>query len=198
MSSVIFPMRVFGRMGIRASILTNAAGGIADGLKPGSLVVLNDHINMMGTNPLIGPNEPRFANEDRIGSGNGQRFFDMTESYYKPWRTLALSEGKKLGVNISEGVYIAVTGPSYETPAEIRAFRTIGADVVGMSTVPETIAARHMGIKVLAISCVTNLAAGIGSEVLKHQEVMEVGERVRSQFVGLLKAVIPQIAREVS
>ena len=198
MSSVIFPMRVFGRMGIRAAILTNAAGGIRDGLNPGSLVVLSDHINMMGTNPLIGPNEPRFANEEHVGPGNGQRFFDMTESYYKPWRALAMSEGKKLGVNVSEGVYIAVTGPSYETPAEIRTFRTMGADVVGMSTVPETIAARNMGIKVLAISCVTNLAAGIGNEALNHQEVMEVGERVRTQFVGLLKAVIPQIAKEVS
>jgi purine-nucleoside phosphorylase len=198
MSSVIFPMRVFGRMGIRAAILTNAAGGIADGLKPGSLVVLSDHINMMGTNPLIGPNEPKFANEEHMGVGNGQRFFDMTEGYFKPWRALTMNEGKKLGVNISEGVYLAVTGPSYETPAEIRAFRTMGADVVGMSTVPETIAARHMGIKVLAISCVTNLAAGIGGEPLNHQEVMEVGERVRMQFVGLLKAVIPQIAKDVA
>lgn len=188
MSSVIFPMRVFSRMGIKAVILTNAAGGIGAKLSEGSLVVLTDHINMMGTNPLIGPNDDRF----------GPRFFDMTSAYDPAYRALTLKEGKQLGVNIHEGVYLAVTGPSYETPAEIRACRTMGADVVGMSTVPEVIAARHMGIKVLAISCVTNLAAGISDAPLNHNEVMEVGNRVRGHFVALLKKVIPQLDSDVN
>jgi len=198
MSSVIFPMRVFGRMGIRGAILTNAAGGIKAGLKPGTLVVLTDHINFLGSNPLMGPNEPRYANQQAVGDGFGQRFFDMSNAYHAPWREWTLREAKRLNVTVDQGVYLAVTGPSYEAPAEIRAFRTMGADVVGMSTVPETIAARHMGIKVLAISCVTNLAAGISTEPLDHKEVMEVGNRVRKQFIDLLSAVIPLIAKDVS
>ena len=186
MEQVIFPMRVLARMGVRAVILTNAAGGISSKLEQGCLVVLSDHINMLGTNPMMGPNDPQF----------GIRFFDMSAAYDPEYRELALREGKKLGINIHEGVYVAVTGPSYETPAEIRALRTLGADVVGMSTVPEVIAARHMGIKVLAISCVTNLAAGLGTP-LDHKEVLETGERVREQFVALLKALVPQVAEDV-
>jgi purine-nucleoside phosphorylase len=187
MEEVIFPMRVFFRMGIRAVILTNAAGGINPKLTPGSLMVLSDHINLQGTNPLIGHNDECF----------GERFFDMTAAYDPDYRSLAMREGKKLGINIHEGVYIAVTGPSYETPAEIRACRVLGADAVGMSTVPETIAARHMQMKVLAISCVTNAAAEDDNKTLDHKEVLEVGARVRGQFVALLKSVIPQIAKDV-
>ncbi len=188
MDAVVFPMRVLGRMGIKAAILTNAGGGISSKLEQGCLVVLNDHINMMGTNPLIGPNDPRY----------GLRFFDMTYAYDREYRQWTLTEGKRLKVNIHEGVYLAVTGPSYETPAEIRAFRTMGADVVGMSTVPEVIAARHMNIKILAISCVTNLAAGTTDQVLDHKEVLEVGERIRGHFVALLKSVIPKLAADVA
>lgn len=188
MEDVIFPMRVLSRVGIRAAILTNAAGGISAKLEQGCLVVLTDHINFMGTNPLIGPNEPRF----------GLRFFDMGTAYTPEYVALALKEGKKLNLKVHDGVYLAVPGPSYETPAEIRAFRLLGADVVGMSTVPEVIAARHSNIKILAISCVTNLAAGIGSAPLVHSEVLETGERVRADFVALLKSVIPQIAQDVA
>ena len=188
MDAVIFPMRVLGRMGVKAAILTNAGGGISSKLEQGCLVVLNDHINMLGTNPLIGPNDTRY----------GLRFFDMTYAYDREYRAWTLAEGKRLKINIHEGVYLAVTGPSYETPAEIRAFRTLGADVVGMSTVPEVIAARHMDIKILAISCVTNLAAGCSDAPLDHKEVLEVGERIRGQFVALLKSVIPKIAADIS
>lgn len=188
MDSVIFPTRVLGRMGVKGLILTNAGGGISSKLEQGCLVVLNDHINLLGTNPLIGPNDSRY----------GLRFFDMTYGYDRQYREWAMAEGKRLKVNIHEGVYLAVTGPSYETPAEIRAFRTLGADVVGMSTVPEVIAARHMDMKVLAISCVTNLAAGCSAEPLDHKEVLEVGQRVKGQFIGLLKALIPKIAADVA
>ncbi len=188
MEEVVFPMRVLHRMGIRAVILTNAAGGIHPQLTPGSLMVLSDHINLQGTNPLIGHNDEQF----------GARFFDMTTAYHPLYRDITMREGKKLGINIHEGVYIAVTGPSYETPAEIRACRILGADAVGMSTVPETIAARHMDMKVLAISCVTNAAAAVENQPLDHKEVLAVGERVRGQFVALLKSVIPQIAKDVA
>jgi purine-nucleoside phosphorylase len=182
-----FPMRVMARMGIRAVILTNAAGGINREFAQGCLVVLLDHINLQGANPLSGPNDGRF----------GQRFPDMTYAYAKTFREAAMAEGKRLGIAIHEGVYAAVAGPSYETPAEIRYLRTIGADLVGMSTVPEAIAARHMGIQVLGISCVTNPAAGILDKPLDHKEVLETGERVKSQFIALLRAVIPRIAEEV-
>jgi purine-nucleoside phosphorylase len=183
---VAFPMRVLGRMGIRSAILTNAAGGINLQYKQGALVVISDHINLQGSNPLIGPNDERF----------GPRFPDMTQAYWKPYRESALSEAKRLGMATPEGVYAALAGPSYETPAEIRYLRTIGADLVGMSTVPETIAARHMGIRVLGISCVTNMAAGILDQVLDHKEVMETGERVKGQFIALLRAVLPRIAAD--
>jgi purine-nucleoside phosphorylase len=180
---VIFPMRVMARMGIRAALITNAAGGIDREFKQGCLVVLRDHINLQGTNPLIGPNEERF----------GVRFPDMTQVYWKPYQDAALQEGKRLGVEMSQGVYAALTGPSYETPAEIRYLRAIGADLVGMSTVPEVIAAAHLGIRVLGISCVTNMAAGILDQPITTEEVLETGERVKADFVALLRAVIPRM-----
>jgi purine-nucleoside phosphorylase len=183
---VAFPMRVLGRLGIRSAILTNAAGGINLQYDQGALVVISDHINLQGMNPLIGPNDDRF----------GPRFPDMTQAYWKPYRESALVEAKKLGINVPEGVYAALAGPNYETPAEIRYLRTMGADLVGMSTVPETIAARHMGIRVLGISCVTNMAAGILDQVLDHKEVMETGERVKGQFIALLRAVLPRVAAD--
>jgi purine-nucleoside phosphorylase len=183
---VAFPMRVLGRLGIRSAILTNAAGGINTQYTQGALVVIRDHLNLQGINPLIGPNDDRF----------GPRFPDMTHAYWKPFREIALSEAKKLGIAAPEGVYAALAGPNYETPAEIRYLRTIGADLVGMSTVPETIAARQMGIRVLGISCVTNMAAGILDQVLDHKEVMETGERVKGQFIALLRAVLPRIAAD--
>jgi len=184
---VAFPMRVFRRIGIRAAILTNAAGGINLEFKQGGLVVLRDHINLQGTNPLIGANDERF----------GPRFPDMTQAYWKSYREFALAEAKRQGIEVHEGVYAALSGPSYETPAEIRYLRTIGADLVGMSTVPEVIASRHMGIRVLGISCVTNMAAGILDQPINHAEVMETGERVKNQFVALLRAVIPRIAADI-
>jgi purine-nucleoside phosphorylase len=183
---VIFPMRVLGRMGIRAAVLTNAAGGINLNFQQGALVVLRDHINLQGANPLAGPNEERF----------GPRFPDMTDAYWRAYRVVALQEARRIGIEVNEGVYAAMAGPSYETPAEIRFLRTIGADVVGMSTVPEVIAARHMGIRVLGISCVTNMAAGILDQPIHHKEVLETGERVKSQFIALLRAVIPRIAAD--
>jgi len=186
-SEVAFPTRVLGRMGIRALILTNAAGGINLEYKQGALVVLSDHINLQGQNPLIGPNDERL----------GPRFPDMTQAYYKPYRALALEAARKLGKTIYEGVYAGLAGPSYETPAEIRYLRAIGADLVGMSTVPEVIAARHMGIKILAISCVTNMAAGILDKPLDHEEVLETGRRVQGDFVALLRAVLPGIAGDI-
>ncbi len=184
---VAFPMRVFACMGIRAAILTNAAGGINLQFKQGALVVIRDHINLQGSNPLIGANDDRF----------GPRFPDMTQAYWKAYREVALEEARHLGIEVFEGVYASLSGPSYETPAEIRYLRTIGADLVGMSTAPEVIAARHMGMRVLGISCVTNMAAGILDRVIEHAEVMETGERVMGQFVALLRAVLPKIAADV-
>jgi purine-nucleoside phosphorylase len=184
---VAFPTRVFGRMGIRAVILTNAAGGINLEYKQGALVVLTDHINLQGQNPLVGANDDRF----------GPRFPDMTQAYCKPYREIALEAARKKGKRLYQGVYAALTGPSYETPAEIRYLRAIGADLVGMSTVPETITARHMGLKALAISCVTNMAAGILDQVLNHQEVLETTERVKEDFIALVRAVLPGIAKDV-
>jgi len=181
---VAFPMRVFARMGVRAAILTNAAGGINLGYSEGALVILRDHINLQGANPLVGPNDDRF----------GPRFPDMTRAYDPDFRRFAAEEGKKLGLALGEGVYLALAGPNYETPAEIQAFRTLGADLVGMSTVPEVLAARHSGLRVLGISCVTNMAAGITGAPLSAEEVFETGARVKHQFVALLKAVIPRIA----
>ena len=183
---VTFPIRVFGRMGIRAVILTNAAGGINLSYSQGALVLIRDHINLQGTNPLVGPNDDRF----------GVRFPDMTEAYAKSYREFARAAFAKHGLTLHEGVYAGLLGPSYETPAEIEYLRRIGADLVGMSTVAEAIAARHMRIKVLAISCVTNMAAGILDQPLSHAEVMETGERVKTTFEGLLRAVLPGIAED--
>jgi purine-nucleoside phosphorylase len=181
---VAFPIRVFARMGVKAVILTNAAGGIKREFTQGTLVVIRDHINLQGANPLYGANEERF----------GPRFPDMSSAYDRRFREMAVGEGNRIGIGMYEGVYAALHGPSYETPAEIRYLRTIGADLVGMSTVPEVIAARHSGIRVLGISCVTNAAAGILDQPLDHKEVLETAERVKGQFIGLLKALVPRIA----
>ena len=187
-AEVAFPTRVLGRTGIRALILTNAAGGINVEYGQGALVILRDHINLQGQDPLTGANDERF----------GQRFPDMTYTYAKRYREIALEEAKKLSIPPREGVYAALAGPSYETPAEIRYLRTIGADLVGMSTVPEAIAARHMGMNVLAISCVTNMAAGMTGEKITAEEVLETGEQVRGKFLALLRAVLPKIERSLS
>jgi purine-nucleoside phosphorylase len=184
---VAFPMRVFDCMNIRAVILTNAAGGINLEYKQGALVVLTDHINLQAQNPLIGANDERF----------GPRFPDMTQAYWKPYREIALAAAKQAGKTLYQGVYAGLLGPNYETPAEIRYLRTIGADLVGMSTVLEVIAARHMGMKVLAISCVTNMAAGILDQVIHHEEVLETGERVKGDLVALVRAVLPEVAKDV-
>jgi purine-nucleoside phosphorylase len=186
MQDVVFPMRVFARIGIRAAILTNAAGGINREYKQGALVVISDHINLQGSSPLIGANDERF----------GPRFPDMTHAYSRKFRQIANDAGKKLGLDVYEGIYAAMHGPQYETPAEIRFLRTIGADLVGMSTVSEVIAARHMGIEVLAISCVTNMAAGILDRPLNHEEVLETGRKVQKQFIALIETVVPQVAAE--
>jgi len=178
-----FPIRVFARMGVKAIILTNAAGGVKREFIEGRLVVISDHINLLCVNPLAGPNEDKF----------GARFPDMTAAYDKRFRELTLAEGRLLGINLGEGVYAAVAGPSYETPAEVRYLRSIGADLVGMSTVPEVIAARHSGLRVLGISCVTNAAAGVLDQPLDHKDVLETAERMKGQFTGLLRAVIPDL-----
>jgi len=185
---VAFPIRVFARMGVKAVILTNAAGGIKREFVQGKLVVIKDHINLQSANPLSGPNDERF----------GPRFPDMSSAYDRRFREMAVGEGNRIGIGMYEGVYAALPGPSYETPAEIRYLRTIGADLVGMSTVPEVIAARHSGIRVLGISCVTNAAAGMLDQPLDHKEVLETAERVKGQFIGLLKALLPRIAEAIS
>jgi len=185
---VAFPIRVFARMGLKAVILTNAAGGIKSEFVQGELVVIKDHINLQGANPLIGPNDGRF----------GPRFPDMSVAYDRRFREMTIGEGNRNGIGLYEGVYAALPGPSYETPAEIRYLRAIGADLVGMSTVPEVIAARHCGLRVLGISCVTNAAAGILDQPLDHKEVLETGERVRGQFIALLKRIIPRIDAELN
>lgn len=184
---VTFPMRVFGRMGIRGVILTNAAGGINLSYSQGALVLIRDHINLQGSNPLVGANDDRF----------GVRFPDMTQAYARDYRQMAREEAGKLGIALEEGVYAGLLGPSYETPAEIEYLRRVGADLVGMSTVAEVIAARHMEMKVLAVSCVTNMAAGILDQPLSHREVMETGERVKTTFQALLRAVLPRVALDL-
>jgi len=187
---VTFPMRVLGALGIQTVILTNAAGGIRPEYQIGDLVLLSDHINALGFNPLIGPNEPRFGD----GIKTGLRFLDMTQAYSVELRALAHEAARAGCFALREGVYLATSGPSFETPAEIRAFRTLGADLVGMSTVPETIVARHMGLQVLGISCVTNLAAGISATQLSHEEVFEAGSKVQHRLAGLLERLVPAIA----
>ena len=178
--TVTFATRVMGRLGVKALILTNAAGGVNVELTPGLLMIMDDHINLLGSNPLVGPNEDQF----------GARFPDMTEVYSKRLRGLADTVARAQGLRVGHGVYVALHGPSYETPAEIRYLRTIGADAVGMSTVPEAIVARHMGIEVLGISCITNAAAGVLPQPLNHSEVMEVAQQVKGAFAALLEGII--------
>jgi len=184
-AQVTFGVRVLGSLGVRSLVLTNAAGGINLSLERGGLVVISDHINLQGSNPLVGPNDNLL----------GPRFPDMSEAYSRELRALAHEVGSELGIRLDEGVYAAMLGPSYETPAEIRFLRTIGADVVGMSTVPEVIVANHMGMRVLGISCVTNMAAGILPQKIDHAEVLETGGMVRGTLVKLLKALLPRIGQ---
>lgn len=185
LSEVVFPVRVLGKLGVQILIQTNAAGAVNVNYKPGELMLISDHVNYMGGNPLIGPNEETL----------GPRFFDMTEPYDPKLREIAEKACWKAGVQARHGAYVAFTGPSYETPAEIRAARAIGADAVGMSTVPETIAARHMGIRVLGISCITNMAAGVLKKPLDHREVLEVGEKVKEGLIDVLTRIIVEAAK---
>ena len=185
---VAFPIRVFARIGVKALIVTNAAGGINLSYSEGALVAIRDHINLQGANPLIGPNDDRF----------GPRFPDMTRAYDPEFRGFVAEAQKNLRRDFHEGAYLAVAGPNYETPGEIHAFRTMGADLVGMSTVPEVLAARHSGIRVLGISCVTNMAAGITGQTLTAEEVFETGARVKNQFIALLESLIPRIAEAIA
>jgi purine-nucleoside phosphorylase len=182
-SEVTFAIRVLARAGVRCLILTNAAGGIHAGFRPGTLMVIDDHINLMGTNPLIGPNDVRF----------GTRFPDMTEMYSRRLRAIADEASRASGVPVAHGIYLAVSGPSYETPAEIRAFRTLGADAVGMSTVPEAIIARHMEVEVLAISCIANAAAGMGAATLSEQEVLDAATHAQHGLGSLLEAIVGRL-----
>jgi purine-nucleoside phosphorylase len=183
LATVVFATRVMGRLGVKQIVLTNAAGGINTSFAQGALMIIDDHINALGTNPLVGANEDRF----------GLRFPDMSEVYSARLRKIAHEAARASGVPVSHGVYVAVHGPSYETPAEIRAFRTLGADAIGMSTVPEAIAARHMGMEVLGISCITNMAAGVLPQPLVHEEVMETARRVRGSFIALLEGIIERL-----
>src|SRR3984885_8028439 len=184
-SQVTMGVRVLRGLGVRSVVFTNAAGGINLSYSQGALVLISDHINLQGSNPLIGPND----------DSDGPRFPDMTEAYSLAYRAKAHQVAQQLKIQLDEGVYAALTGPNYETPAEIRYLRTIGADLVGMSTVPEVIVANHMGIKVLGISVVTNLAAGISKEKLSHKEVLETGEQVRGTLVQLLKGILPRLEK---
>ncbi|WP_419804483.1 purine-nucleoside phosphorylase [Terriglobus sp.] len=190
MDEVTFPVRVLGLFGVRQLVVTNAAGGINRSYSPGSVVAIRDHINLTGTNAALGRNEARFG----VLPNTGLRFFDMTVAYAPRLRDLAVREAAAQGWTMQSGVYLAVLGPSYETPAEIRAFHALGADLVGMSTVHEVIVARHMGLEVLGLSLVTNPAAGVTDEPLNHLEVMEVGVRAAKTFETLLTALVPQIA----
>ncbi len=183
LTAATFATRVLGRLGVKTLVLTNAAGGINTSFSPGTLMVIDDHLNFMGSNPLVGPNDDRF----------GVRFPDMTEVYSARLRRVADEAAAAAGVPVRHGVYVGLHGPSYETPAEIRAFRTLGADAVGMSTVPEAIVARHMGVEVLGISCITNPAAGVLPTPLHHDEVMEVARRVSGQFMSLLEGIVGRL-----
>lgn len=185
LSDVVFPTRLLGRLGAQTLVMTNAAGAINPDYGPGQLMVLRDHINFLG-NPLMGPNEEAL----------GERFPDMSTPYDPALRRMAKEACQASGATVHEGVYIAMTGPSYETPAEIRMARTLGADAVGMSTVPEVIAARHMGLRVLAISCLTNMAAGVTEAPLVHDEVLEVGEKMRSTLLQVLGRIVRGVTEE--
>jgi purine-nucleoside phosphorylase len=187
LEEVTFPIRTFKVLGIKTVILTNAAGGINVQLQQGALMVLSDHLNLMGTNPLRGPNDERF----------GLRFPDMSTVYSPELQELVVEEARAIGVEVRRGIYGALSGPSYETPAEILMLRNLGADAVGMSTVPEAIVARHMGLEVLGISCITNMAAGLSDEPIDHEEVMATGDRVRGTFTELLRRVVGAISRRV-
>ena len=180
---VIFPIRMFNLLGAKSLVLTNAAGGINVAFDQGALMIISDHLNLMGMSPLRGLHDERF----------GQRFPDMTEVYSHDYQELAVEEARAMGLELRRGIYAALSGPSYETPAEIRMLRILGADAVGMSTVPEAIAAQQMGIKILGISCITNMAAGVIGEPINHQEVIDTGERVRDTFKELLRRVIPRL-----
>jgi purine-nucleoside phosphorylase len=181
--TVTFATRLLGMLGVKQLILTNAAGGVNIAFEPGTLMAIDDHINLMGSNPLIGPNDERF----------GVRFPDMTEVYSKRLRAIADASATELGLPLAHGIYAACHGPSYETPAEVRYLRLIGADAVGMSTVPEAIVARHMGMEVLGLSCITNLAAGVLPQPLNHDEVLETAQRVRDRFMALLNGIVSRI-----
>lgn len=180
---VVFPVRTFGLLGVKSLVLTNAAGGINVGFDQGALMVINDHLNLMGVSPLRGTHDERF----------GQRFPDMSEVYARDYQEIAVEEARKMNLELRRGIYAALSGPSYETPAEVRMLRTLGADAVGMSTVPEAIVARQMGLKILGISCITNMAAGVIGEPINHEEVMETGARVHDTFKELLRRVIPRL-----
>jgi purine-nucleoside phosphorylase len=182
---VVFPVRVLARLGVQSLVLTNAAGGINRKLKPPSLLLIRDHINLQGSNPLVGANEEAF----------GPRFPDMSEAYSRRLRVLAKKIARRLRMRLPEGVYVAVHGPSYETPAEVQALARLGADVVGMSTVPEVIAANHMGLAVLGLSCVSNLAAGLSRRKINHEEVLVAGERLGRQFGRFLEALVRELDR---
>ncbi len=194
LSDVVFPTRVLALLGCRSLLVTNAAGGIDPGYAPGSLVLIADHINLTGANAAVGPNERRFATRP----GTAERFFDMSSAYSPALRALAIAEARRQGLDLPEGIYLAVLGPSFETPAEIRAFRSLGATLVGMSTVHEVIVARHMGLDVLGLSLVTNPAAGVTAAVIDHHDVLEIGRRAEARFTALLTALIPQIANHFS
>ncbi len=180
---VTFPVRTLGLLGVKSLVLTNAAGGINNTLAQGTLMLISDHLNLLGVSPLRGANDPRF----------GARFPDMSEVYDREYQEVAVHEAQELGVELRRGIYGALPGPSYETPAEVRMLRLLGADAVGMSTVPEALVARHMGLRVLGLSCITNMAAGVLDRPIDHAEVMETGERVRATFTGLLRRIIPKL-----
>jgi purine-nucleoside phosphorylase len=187
LEEVTFPVRTFGLLGVKTLVLTNASGGINVQLSEGALMVISDHVNLMGVNPLRGPNDDRF----------GPRFPDMSAVYSPELQELVVEEAKAIGIEVRRGIYGALSGPSYETPAEIHLLRNLGADAVGMSTVPEAIVARHMGLEVLGISCITNMAAGISDEPINHEDVMATGDRVRETFTELLRNVIGAINKRV-
>ncbi len=187
-AEVAYPVRVLGCLGVRQLIVTNAAGGVNTSFRPGDLMLITDHLNLTGGNPLIGPNIEEL----------GVRFPDMSEAYNKEMRTVALRSAGRLGIEMRQGVYVGLAGPSYETPAEIRMCRALGADAVGMSTIAEVIAANHMGVRVLGISCITNMAAGILPRKLTHGEVIETTERVQKQFIALLQEIVPQLPALIS
>ena len=183
-AKVVFGVRVLGRLGVESLVLTNACGAIDPTVTPGTLVAISDHLNLQGTSPLVGPNDEAL----------GPRFPDMTDAYDPAYRAVARDAAARLGVTLGDGVYAAWLGPAFETPAEIRMMRALGADLVGMSTVPEVLAARHMGIRCLALSCVTNAAAGIVAEPIDHERVLEVGARASGDLVALLREVVPRLS----